>query len=53
VSRFKHAMGQLGLIVLGAVAQYGGFIPGKYGPLSLAVQGIAQAALALRNHKVS
>jgi hypothetical protein len=50
MSKFVHALGHLGLIIAGAVAQYSGYIPGKYKPLALAVQGVSQAALALVNH---
>jgi hypothetical protein len=51
VSKFKHVLGHLGLMALGAVAQYASLVPGKYKPLALGVQGVAQAVLGLTNHK--
>lgn len=50
MSRFLHGLGHVVLIALGAVAQYSSFVPGKYHPLALAVQGVAQTVLALTNH---
>jgi hypothetical protein len=51
MSKFWHAAGHVVLIGLGIAAQYGGLVPGPYAPLALAVQGLAQAILALTQHK--
>ena len=51
MSKFKHLLGHAVLIVAGLVVSYAGLVPGKYAPLALAVQGVAQAALALVNHR--
>lgn len=50
MSRFLHGAGHVALIGLGFAVQYGSFVPGKYKPLALAVQGLAQAILAIVNH---
>lgn len=50
MSKFWHGVGHVVLIALGAAAQYGGYIPGKFSALAIAVQGVAQAILALYNH---
>ena len=51
MSKLIHALGHAAIMVAGFVAVYGGYVPGKYAPLALAAQGLAQAILALVNHK--
>jgi len=51
MSKVLHFFGHVGILSLNAVALYGGYVPGKYAPLAVAVQGLAHAALALLNHK--
>ena len=50
MSKFLHILGHVGIVALHLGAQYAGLVPGKYQPLALALQGAAQAALALVNH---
>lgn len=50
MSKFLHFLGHVGIAALNAVVLYGGFVPGKYAPLAVALQGAAHATLALVNH---
>jgi hypothetical protein len=51
MSKFVHGLGHFTILALNAAALYSGFIPGKYAPVAVAVQGLAHAILALVNHK--
>lgn len=51
MSKTLHILGHVGIMVLTGVVMYAGLVPGKYAPLAVAAQGLAQAALALINHK--
>ena len=53
MSKLTHLLGHAGLVAAGLVVSYAGLVPGKYAPLALAIQGVAQAVLALANHKTA
>jgi len=51
MSKFTHFLGHVVIAGLNVIALYGGYVPGKYAPVAVAVQGLAHAVLALINHK--
>lgn len=51
MNKLTHALGHVVIMVVTFVALYAGYVPGKYAPVALAAQGLAQAILALVNHK--
>lgn len=51
MSKTLHILGHVGIMALTGIVMYAGLVPGKYAPLALAAQGLAQAILAMVNSK--
>lgn len=51
MSKTLHILGHIGIVALTGIALYAGLVPGKYAPIAVAAQGLAQAILAMVNKK--
>lgn len=50
MSKFLHGLAHVGIAVLNIAAVSSGFVPAKYAPIAIAVQGLAQTILGMVNH---